>query len=163
MKEETLNGKAYKVQIWDSDVHVEFKSIIRNYYRGAQGILLVYDITQQESFDSVHEWMNELKTYAIDSISVVLLGNKNDLESKRVISTEAGKQLAGEFKIPFFETSAVTNTNVNEAFRTLLELCYAVQLDQKKHNKTTNENGCCFCWCFTRRAHFNDHADVVIL
>lgn len=153
------------MQIWDSDVHVEFKSIIRNYYRGAQGILLVYDVTQQESFDSVHEWMNEIKTYAIDSISVVLVGNKNDLESKRVISTEVGQQLAEEYKIPFFETSAATNTNVNEVFRTLLELCYAVQLDQKKQNKNTDENGCCFCWCFNRRrpAHFNDHSDVVIL
>ena len=111
-----LDGKRVKLQIWDTAGQERFRTITNAYYRGAHGILLTYDVTDEGSFNNVRNWMRNIEQHASDGVSKILVGNKSDAEEKRVISTEQGEALAKEFGIPFFETSAKANTNVNDAF-----------------------------------------------
>jgi len=111
-----LDGKRVKLQIWDTAGQERFRTITNAYYRGAQGILLTYDVTDEGSFNNVRNWMRNIEQHATDGVSKILVGNKSDAEEKRVISTEQGLALAEEFGIPFFETSAKANTNVEDAF-----------------------------------------------
>ena len=90
-------------------------NIQQAYYRGADGIILVYDVTSQESFDHVQDWIVEVNRYASEGTSKLLIGNKCD-RSDRVVSTEAGEAYANNLDIPFLETSAKTSTNVEAAF-----------------------------------------------
>lgn len=97
-----------------------FRTITHNYYRGAHGIALVYDITHQASFDNIRKWIQDVHTYAESSVNIVLIGNKHDLSDKRVISEAQGAALAKEYGISFFETSAKTDHNVQAAFGALV-------------------------------------------
>ena len=76
------------------------------------GFILMYDVTSEESFSSVHDWCTQIKTYSWDNAQVILVGNKCDMEDERVISYERGKQLADSLGLQFFETSAKENINV---------------------------------------------------
>ena len=78
----TIDGKQIKLQIWDTAGQETFKSITRSYYRGSIGVVLVYDITNRDSFNNVSKWLDETKSYANDKITVMLVANKTDLESK---------------------------------------------------------------------------------
>jgi len=84
------------------------------YYRGAMGILLVYDITDEGSFNNIRNWMKNIEEHASDNVNKILVGNKSDVEAKRAIPYAVGKALADEYKIHFFETSAKDNHNVEE-------------------------------------------------
>jgi Ras-related protein Rab-1A len=86
------------------------------YFRGAQGVFLVYDVTDRASFMDVSYWLNEVKLEASSDVVVLLLGNKSDLETQRAVSFDEGKALADEFRISFMETSAKTSANVEAAF-----------------------------------------------
>ena len=105
-----LDGKRIKLQIWDTAGQERFKTITTAYYRGAMGILLVYDVTNATSFSNVSNWMQAIQQHASDSVNKVLLGNKADnsgpMVAKRAVSTEQGKALADEYGERFFETSA---------------------------------------------------------
>lgn len=98
-------------------------AITQAYYRGAMGIMLVYDVTDPASFDNIRNWMTSLEQNASEGVNKILVGNKCDLVDKRVISTERGKALADEYKIKFFECSAKSSINVEEAFMTLAVDC----------------------------------------
>jgi Ras-related protein Rab-8A len=87
------------------------------------GIMLVYDVTDPASFDNIRNWMTSLEQNASEGVNKILVGNKCDLVDKRVISTERGKALADEYKIKFFECSAKSSINVEEAFMTLAVDC----------------------------------------
>ncbi|CAN1333797.1 GTP-binding protein YPTM2 [Linum perenne] len=100
------DGKTIKLQIWDTAGQERFRTITSSYYRGAHGIIVVYDVTDQESFNNVKQWLNE----------ILLVGNKSDLTSNKVVSYETGKALADELGIPFMETSAKNASNVEDAF-----------------------------------------------
>lgn len=76
------------------------------------GFILMYDITNEESFNSVQDWVTQIKTYSCDNAQVILVGNKCDMEDERVITTERGKQLADQLGVQFFETSAKENINI---------------------------------------------------
>lgn len=89
-----------------------YRTITTAYYRGAMGFILMYDITNEESFNSVQDWVTQIKNYSWDNAQVILVGNKCDMEEERVISTERGKQLAEQLGVRFFETSAKENINV---------------------------------------------------
>ena len=119
----TLDGKRVKLQIWDTAGQERFKTITTAYYRGAMGILLVYDVTNALTFDSIRTWMEAIEQHASESVNKVLLGNKADssgpMVSKRAVQTEVGQKLASEFNLKFFETSAKNNINVDEAFFTI--------------------------------------------
>ncbi|CAG8485976.1 8113_t:CDS:2 [Diversispora eburnea] len=105
-----LDGKRIKLQIWDTAGQERFRTITTAYYRGAMGILLVYDVTDERSFNKQH---------ATEGVNKILIGNKCDWIEKKAITKEQGQALADEFGIKFLETSAKANINVEEAFFTL--------------------------------------------
>merc|ERR1719382_76242 len=114
----TLDGCKIKLQIWDTAGQESFRSITRSYYRGAAGILLVYDTTRRETFTHVNQWLNEVKQHAnqVKDKSIILVGNKCDLEDERQVSAEEGAAFAKTNGLLFLETSAKTGHNVDEAF-----------------------------------------------
>mmetsp|Transcript_49192 Transcript_49192/g.76788 ORF Transcript_49192/g.76788 Transcript_49192/m.76788 type:complete len:198 (-) Transcript_49192:348-941(-) len=114
-----LDGKTIKLQIWDTAGQERFRTITSSYYRGANGIIVVYDVTDNESFNNVKQWMNEIDKYASDKVNKMLVGNKCDLTSKKVVDYDTGKELADSLGIPFLETSAKNSTNVEQAFITM--------------------------------------------
>jgi len=119
----TLDGKRIKLQIWDTAGQERFKTITTAYYRGAMGILLVYDVTNEATFANINQWVMAIQQHASDSVNKVLLGNKADtsgpLVSKRAVATARGQALADQHSIRFFETSAKNSINIEEAFSTI--------------------------------------------
>jgi Ras-related protein Rab-1A len=114
-----LNGKTIKLQIWDTAGQERFRTITSSYYRGAHGIIVVYDITDQVSFNNVRQWLQEIDRYACENVNKLLVGNKCDLQTKRAVETKAAKEYADGLGIPFLETSAKNSTNVEQAFLTM--------------------------------------------
>lgn len=114
----TIDGKLVKMQLWDTAGQERFRVITSSYYRGSHGIMVVYDISDRESFEHVRMWMQEIEKYAgQDEICRLLIGNKCDLpNSKRVITREEGQELAEELGVPFLETSARHAHNIAQAF-----------------------------------------------
>jgi len=111
-----IGGTKIKLQIWDTAGQERFRTITSSYYRGAHGIIVVYDITEQKSFDNITKWLKEIETFAGQHVQKLLVGNKCDLENERTIPTDSGKALAQKLSIPFIETSAKNSTNVEDAF-----------------------------------------------
>jgi Ras-related protein Rab-8A len=115
-----LDGKRIKLQIWDTAGQERFRTITTAYYRGAMGILLVYDVTDEQSFSRIRNWIRNIEHHVpADGVDRILLGNKADMEEDKVVETGRGQALATEFHMKFFETSAKTNLNVVEAFTTI--------------------------------------------
>eukprot|EP01119_Soliformovum_irregulare_P011682 TRINITY_DN2951_c0_g1_i1.p1 TRINITY_DN2951_c0_g1~~TRINITY_DN2951_c0_g1_i1.p1 ORF type:complete len:205 (-),score=55.01 TRINITY_DN2951_c0_g1_i1:189-803(-) len=114
-----LNGKVIKLQIWDTAGQERFRTITSSYYRGAHGIIVVYDITDQVSYNNVKQWLQEIERYACENVNKLLVGNKSDLTNKRVVDTNTAKEFADSLGIPFLETSAKNATNVENAFLTM--------------------------------------------
>ena len=108
-------------QIWDTAGQEKFRSIISSYYRNSMGAMIVYDITNKKSFDNITVWYDELATYCdMDNIPIILIGNKIDLEEKRTVYSENGRNFARENGMLFVETSNMDGTNIDVAFKTLL-------------------------------------------
>ncbi|CAG0885565.1 unnamed protein product [Cyprideis torosa] len=152
-----LDGKTIKLQIWDTAGQERFRTITSSYYRGAHGIIIVYDCTDQESFTNVRQWLEEIERYASENVNKLLVGSKCDLESKKVVDASMARELANELDIPFLETSAKNATNVEAAFRTMAERIKArmgeseaaageagkgVRIDQG-HAVGGEKSGCC--------------------
>uniref|UniRef100_A0A5F8ADV4 Ras-related protein Rab-13 n=1 Tax=Macaca mulatta TaxID=9544 RepID=A0A5F8ADV4_MACMU len=114
-----IEGKKIKLQVWDTAGQERFKTITTAYYRGAMGIILVYDITDEKSFENIQNWMKSIKENASAGVERLLLGNKCDMEAKRKVQKEQADKLAREHGIRFFETSAKSSMNVDEAFSSL--------------------------------------------
>ncbi|KAG5202834.1 hypothetical protein JEQ12_002417 [Ovis aries] len=112
----TVDGVRVKLQIWDTAGQERFRSVTHAYYRDAQALLLLYDITNKSSFDNIRAWLTEIHEYAQRDVVIMLLGNKADVSSERVIRSEDGEMLAREYGVPFMETSAKTGMNVELAF-----------------------------------------------
>ena len=110
------DGKTIKLQIWDTAGQERFRTITSSYYKGAHGIIVTYDITDRDSFAKVSEWMQEVDKHSQENISKILVGNKKDLEDKRQIQQQEGKELADHFNVRFLETSAKESLNVEDAF-----------------------------------------------
>ena len=133
-----IDEKKIKMQIWDTAGQERFKNIIASYYRGAHGILLIYDVTDKESFKNLSNWLIEIEKNANKNVLKILIGNKTDLEEKRVITYNQGKEFADSYGLKYIETSAKKNLNVNEAFETLgRELMQAS--DDKKIGKSKDK------------------------
>jgi len=108
-----------KLQIWDTAGQERFRAVTRSYYRGACGCLLVYDVTDRESFASVSNWLKDAKSLASENITIILCGNKSDLTDERQVTTAEATSFAEENNMIFLETSAKTSKNVDRAF----EMC----------------------------------------
>lgn len=114
-----LEGKVVKLHIWDTAGHERFHAITSSYYRGAHGIVVVYDVTDNDSFTNVKKWLQEIEYHAPESVKKVLVGNKSDLTSHKVVEYGVAKDFADQRSIPFLETSAKNSRNVEQAFLTM--------------------------------------------
>jgi small GTP-binding protein len=162
-----IENNKVKVQIWDTAGQERYRSITNAYYKGAKGSLLVYDITNPKTFENLDKWLSDLKANAEEKISVVLIGNKSDLEEERQISIEQGKEKAAFFKLAFMETSALNGNNIEKAFNELITDVYKnhhemfekqakveisdkaidlenVKKEDKNDNKDHKKRFCCF-------------------
>ncbi|KAF0410789.1 ras-domain-containing protein [Gigaspora margarita] len=115
-----LDGKRIKLQTWVMAGQERFRTITTAYCRGAMGILLVYDVTNERSFNNIRNWLSNIEQHAHEDVNKILIGNNCHLVEKKVITKEQGKALADENGIKFFEVSAKANINVEEAFFALV-------------------------------------------
>ena len=155
-----INGKKVKLQIWDTAGQERFKNITASYYRGGHGVLVVYDITDRESFTNLNSWLIEIEKNANKNVFKLLIGNKSDLEPQRQVQFDEGKAFAESNGMKFIETSAKTDQKVKEAFETLTKEIIKDNLnrnkplsDDEKHKIKLNSNttdinkkkkeGCC--------------------
>ena len=117
-KNVNINDLIYRVQLWDTSGQEQFRSITRNYYKNSACALVVYDITSKISFENVANWIEEIRAQCTQSIYMILVGNKIDLDSsgKREVETAEGQELAEKYEIKFYETSAKEGTNVTDVF-----------------------------------------------
>ena len=126
------DDRKVKIQIWDTAGEDRFRSITRNYYKGAKGILLIFDVTDKETFTHVRDWIERIHEESPEGITICLVGNKIDMNESRVISNEEGKKIADEFKIPYFETSAKSNIGVEEVFTYLVKEVDTIYMNEHK-------------------------------
>ncbi|XP_025159679.1 ras-related protein Rab-37 isoform X4 [Harpegnathos saltator] len=112
----TVDETPIKLQIWDTAGQERFRSVTHAYYRDAHALLLLYDVTNKTSYDNIRAWLSEIREHANEDVVIMLLGNKSDCGTERIVKREDGERLAREYKVPFMETSAKTGLNVELAF-----------------------------------------------
>jgi len=117
----SYDNTIYNIQVWDTAGQETYKALTKSYYRGAIGCLLVYDITNRDSFNDVSTWLSDIKESNPDNTNIILIGNKIDLEEYRTVSYEEGKKFADDNKIEFMETSAKTGANVYNSFINMIK------------------------------------------
>jgi small GTP-binding protein len=163
----SINDKIYRIQIWDTAGQENFRSITRAYYKNSVCALVVYDITNRDSFNNIANWVEACKNQSPKTIFMVLVGNKSDLSDKRVISIDEGRELAEKYNMIFFETSAKTGDNVDliffksaEEIAKKIEQGYydlendcgikqginqsrQIQIGEPGNHKPKNDGGCC--------------------
>ena len=129
-----IKDKYAKLQIFDTAGQERYHSIVSNYFKGSHGCFIVYDITSEQSFEKIEFWYNYVKQNANNNVSLILVGNKCDLDEQRVITKEMGKEKAKNMNCPFFETSALSDENINEIFQEMMENIYdkiGVQMEEE--------------------------------
>ena len=156
-KQEIINDKSINVKLWDTAGQERFKALTPSYLRGAEGIVLVYDVTNSESFESLKFWINSLKSYLGEkSLPIVINGNKIDLDD-RDISADDAKKFAKENNFKYFETSAKSGVGVDELFREIVNQILeqkdktedtkderkSCKLQNDKGNTKQKKKGCC--------------------
>mmetsp|Transcript_65723 Transcript_65723/g.80436 ORF Transcript_65723/g.80436 Transcript_65723/m.80436 type:complete len:208 (+) Transcript_65723:92-715(+) len=129
-----IDGKTVKLQIWDTAGQERFQNITTSYYRGAHCIILVYDITQLETFEHVHKWHRQIQEHSNSNVQILLVGNKSDLGDNRQVPYEDAEEMANQLGVSVFETSAKDATNVDQAFYHI-----ANQAIQNKVHKITRQ------------------------
>lgn len=135
-----LDGKKIKLQIWDTAGQERFRTITTAYYRGAMGIMLVYDITNEKSFENIRNWIRNIEEHASQDVEKMVLGNKCDMTDRRMVSKERGEKLAIEHGIKFMETSAKGSINVEESFFNLARDIKA-KMDKKLEATSAQNKG----------------------
>ena len=134
-KQFTIEGHSIKAQIWDTAGQERYKAITSAYYKGAKGAFVVYDITRKSSFESIDKWVNDLTSTADKKITIVVIGNKSDLEDQRQIPKEKGEEKAAKLEVAFLETSALSGENLDKAFELMMNEIY-----KKCHEEMLAEN-----------------------
>ena len=117
-------GHKIKAQIWDTAGQEKYKAITGAYYKGSKGALVVYDITQKKTFENIEKWVNDLKVAGDPKITIILIGNKSDLEDKRQVLKDQGEEKARSFGCAFLETSAYSGDNIEKAFNLMIKEIY---------------------------------------
>ena len=130
--------KIVKVQLWDTAGQDKFRAITRNYYKGASGIILIFDVTNVKTYENIKKWINEIKEEISEKVAIVLIGNKIDNVQERKISKEQGDKLASEIGVKFFETSAKTGEGINESVFFLVKKIF--ENDPEVKNKYQGRN-----------------------
>jgi small GTP-binding protein len=120
-----VNGDIVKLQIWDTAGQERFRAITHSFFKGANAIIIVYDITKSDSLEHVKSWIGEIANSAPLDVKKILVGNKSDLEQLRLVPKKMGQALAKQYNMPFFETSAKSNTNIAELFQQVAVLCHS--------------------------------------
>ena len=145
------SGKPVKLQLWDTAGQDRFRAITKSYYKSANGVILIYDITSIQTFDNVKPWISQIKEQSSQDIVIYIVGNKTDMEEERKIKTEEGKKLADEYGFPFIETSAKSGLNINETFEDIVEKIDTIYSNKSgsdnkgnKLFKAKNKVNCCF-------------------
>lgn len=155
-KDINVNNMRVKLQIWDTAGHERFRTITTSYYRGAHGIVIVFDLTDRESYEHVERWLGEINKFAKENVLKFLIGNKSDLIDKRQVSFDEVNELATKLKILYTETSAKNSSNIEEFFQQATKI-YLSKYDFKKDKelqgvsldtkmlkkKSPKSNGCC--------------------
>ena len=134
-----VNGKKVKLQIWDTAGQERFKNITASYYRGGNGVLVVYDITDRDSFENLNSWLIEIEKNANKNVYKLLIGNKSDLEDKRKVTYQEGKEFATSNGMQFIETSAKTDSKVKDAFELLTQEIIKSNVTKDKGNEKKKE------------------------
>ena len=123
-KQFNIQGHQIKAQIWDTAGQERYKAITSAYYKGAKGAFIVYDITRKNTFDSVNRWVSDISAAADKKITLLLIGNKSDLEDQRQVNKEQGEEKAKELGLAFMETSACSGENLEKAFQLMINEVY---------------------------------------
>ena len=139
LKEIMLDNIEYKLNIWDTAGQERFKAITKSFFKAADGIVFVYDVTNKPSFVNIKNWIKDAESKAND-FKIIIVGNKIDLNDSREVSFEEGKNLAKKKNCPFFESSAKDKINIDEIFITLLEEILKAQKNLKEEKKNEGEN-----------------------
>ena len=126
-----INKEIIKVEVWDTAGEERYRSITSSYYKGANGAIIVYDLTDEESFKNVESWMNEVIKKGKQNMQFLLVGNKKDLINDRVVTEQKGIDKAKELNMNLFEASALEKNNVNEAFNFLIKEIYLSIIKEK--------------------------------
>jgi len=126
-----VDGEKVKLQIWDTAGQERFRTITSTYYRGTHGVIIVYDVTNGESFANVKRWLHEIEQNC-DVVNKVLVGNKNDDPSRKVVLTTDAQRFADQMQIKLFETSAKDNINVEEMFMSITESVLHTKKQQQR-------------------------------
>ena len=158
-KQEEINNKTVQVKIWDTVGQERFRALTPSFLRNAEGVIIVFDVTSQDSFDNVKGWINSIKSNIGENvIPIIIVGNKIDMENMREISKEDGKKIASENDFKYFETSAKTGIGVDEAIKEIVNQILDIQdknddekVDERpsvkihKDNNKDNQKkkGCC--------------------
>ena len=141
LKNIEVKGKKVKLQVWDTAGQERFRTITTSYYKGAQAIIVVFDITDRDSFEHVKNWMADVDKFAKDGVLRILSGNKCDLEHQRKVSKDEGKELASKYGINYIETSAKETTNIDELFVSTTETFINRQASGSNKTKTVEKQG----------------------
>ena len=111
-----IKERNIQIQVWDTAEQEAFRAITRTYYKNSACALIVYDITNRKSFQSIKSWLETCRDMCSKNVLIVLIGNKSDLDGKRVIPKDEGRKFAEDNKIKFYETSALNGNNIEEVF-----------------------------------------------
>ena len=123
-KQFNIEGHSIKAQIWDTAGQERYKAITSAYYKGAKGAFVVYDITRKGSFESIYKWVSDLIAAADKKLTIVVIGNKSDLEDQRQVTKEQGEETASKLEVAFMETSALSGENLDKAFEMMINEVY---------------------------------------
>jgi len=134
-----IDGQRVKLHIWDTAGQERFRTITSTYYRGTHGVIVVYDVTNGESFANVKRWLHEIEQNC-EVVNRILVGNKNDCPERKVVLHEDAKRFANQINIQLFETSAKADINVNEMFTTLTRMVLRSKKEQKAEQSAKNTN-----------------------
>ena len=115
-KQFTIEGHSIKAQIWDTAGQERYKAITSAYYKGAKGAFVVFDVTRKITFESIDRWVNDLTAAADKKITIVLIGNKCDLDDHRQVTKEQGEEKSAKLEVAYLETSALSGENLDKAF-----------------------------------------------